>query len=104
MDKRYAYLFPCDAEQVLRVDCYTDELKLVGPSLLDGINKFQNGFCGRDGCLYGIPQRAIGVLRIVPGGAPDGDDHVDLIPCGENMLSVKDKFEGTLLYRSILHA
>mmetsp|Transcript_30903 Transcript_30903/g.74241 ORF Transcript_30903/g.74241 Transcript_30903/m.74241 type:complete len:726 (-) Transcript_30903:784-2961(-) len=97
MNKRYAYLFPCDAEQVLRVDCHTDELKLVGPSLLDGINKFQNGFCGRDGCLYGIPQRAIGVLRIVPGGAPDGDDHVDLIPCGENMLSVKDKFEGGVL-------
>lgn len=96
MDKRYAYLFPCDAEQVLRVDCHTDELKLIGPSLLDGINKFQNGFCGRDGCLYGIPQRATGVLRVVPGGASDGEDHVDLIPCGENMLSVKDKFEGKL--------
>lgn len=100
MNKRYAYLFPCDAEQVLRVDCHTDEIKLIGPSLLDGINKFQNGFCGRDGCLYGIPQRAIGVLRIVPGGAPNGDDHVDLIPCGENMLSVKDKFEGRLFQRS----
>ena len=94
MNKRYAYFFPCDAERVLRVDCQTDELKLVGPSLLDGINKFQNGFSGRDGCLYGIPQRAIGVLRIVPGGAPNGEDHVDLIPCGENLLAVKDKFEG----------
>ena len=27
MNKRYAYLFPCDAERVLRVDCETDELR-----------------------------------------------------------------------------
>jgi len=44
LDCRYAYLFPCDAEQVLRIDCETDELKLVGPLLLEGENKFQNGF------------------------------------------------------------
>lgn len=65
-DHAFAYLFPCDAEQVLRINCVTDKLELVGPRLLDGENKFQNGFCCRDGCIYGIPQRASGVLRIVP--------------------------------------
>jgi hypothetical protein len=30
--------------------------------------------------MYGIPQRAIGVLRVTPGGWEDGKDHVDLIP------------------------
>ena len=97
-DGRYAYMFPCDAERVLRLDCATDELRLIGPPLLDGENKFQNGFCGRDGCLYGIPQRAMGVLRITPAGK-DGleEDHVDIIPCGDNLLGVKDKFEGGVL-------
>jgi hypothetical protein len=65
----HAYLFPCDAERVLRIDCKTDEIQLIGPLLLDGENKFQNGFyCQQDGCIYGIPQRATGVLRIIPGG------------------------------------
>lgn len=31
----------------------TDELKLVGPRMTEGENKFQNGFVGRDGCIYG---------------------------------------------------
>ena len=99
-DGRYAYLFPCDAERVLRIDCQTDELALVGPCLLDGINKWQNGFYGKDGCLYGIPQRAIGVLRITPAVKNNNDpinDHVDVIPCGEQMIGVKDKFEGGVL-------
>ena len=96
-DGRYAYLFPCDAERVLRIDCQTDELALVGPCLLDGINKFQNGFSGRDGCLYGIPQRAVGVLRITPARGDETEDHVDVIPCGEEMMGVKDKFEGGVL-------
>lgn len=96
-DGRYAYLFPCDAERVLRIDCRTEELSLVGPCFLDGVNKFQNGFCGRDGCMYGIPQRATGVLRVTPGGGENGQDHVDLIPCGEDMMGVKDKFEGGVL-------
>ena len=99
-DGRYAYFFPCDAERVMRIDCQTDELTLVGPCFLDGENKFQNGFVSSDGCLYAIPQRAIGVLRIVPGAEDDGgenDDLVDVIPCGENMVGVKDKFEGGVL-------
>jgi hypothetical protein len=98
-DKRYAYLFPCDAERVLRIDCETDEVTLVGPLLLDGENKFQNGFsCESDGCLYGIPQRASGVLRIVPGSmTPSGIDHVDIMDCGPELIGVKDKFEGGVL-------
>lgn len=47
LDSSFAYLFPCDAERVLKIDCRTDELSLVGPLLLDGENKFQNGFVGR---------------------------------------------------------
>ena len=96
-DGRFAYFFPCDAERVMRMDCHTDELTLVGPCLLDGENKFQNGFVASDGCLYGIPQRAVGVLRIVPRGGDGTDDLVDVIPCGEDMMGVKDKFEGGVL-------
>jgi hypothetical protein len=97
LDQRYAYLFPCDAERVLRIDCRTDELCLVGPPLLDGENKFQNGFVGRDGCLYGIPQRASGVLQIAPISEDADDDHVDLVDCGPDLVGVKDKFEGGVL-------
>ena len=119
---RYAYLFPCDAERVLRFDCETDEMTLIGPPLLDGENKFQNGFCSPiDGCLYGIPQRAMGVLRIRPAAGnskvvTDGasssssssndceeeteekeEDHVDIIPFDEEMVRIKDKFEGGVM-------
>jgi len=98
-DGRFVYFFPCDAERVLRLDCETDELRLVGPLLLDGENKFQNGFCSdRDGCLYGIPQRATGVLRITPPSSPtSNDDHVDVMDCGEDLVGVKDLFEGGVL-------
>ena len=103
LDGSVAYLFPCDAERVLRINCETDELSLVGPLLLEGENKFQNGFAGRDGCLYGIPQRATGVLRITPAkvlrdeGWEVDEDHVDIMDCGEDMMAVKDKFEGGVL-------
>lgn len=99
LDGRYAYLFPCDAERVLRIDTITDEVSLVGPELLDGENKYQNGFVGRDGCLYGIPQRATGILRITPPGVEGlGDEeHVDVMYCGDDMVGVKDKFEGGVM-------
>jgi len=48
-DGRYTFLFPCDAERVLRMDNNTFELQLIGPLLLEGENKFQNGFLGKDG-------------------------------------------------------
>lgn len=92
LDSKFAYLFPCDAERVLKINVETDELELVGPLLLDGMNKYQNGFVARDGHLYGIPQRATGILRIDPS-----TDHVDIMSCGEEMIGVKDKFEGGVL-------
>ena len=92
-DGKYTFLFPCDAERVLKIHNDTDKLELVGPLLLDGENKYQNGFVSTiDGCLYGIPQRATGILRIDPS-----DDHVDVIHCGEEMLGTKDKFEGGVM-------
>ena len=99
LDERFAYLFPCDAERVLRIDCTTDELVLVGPLLLDGENKFQNGFVCRDGCLYGIPQRASGVLKITPASIAESidEDHVDIMDCGQELIGVRDKFEGGVL-------
>ena len=63
-----------------------------------------NSFVGGDHCIYGIPQRSSGVLRIIPPGVkrfgrdgvslPDDDEHVDVIYCGDDMVSCKDKFEG----------
>jgi len=94
-DGKYAYLFPCDAEQVLRIDTRTDELKLVGPLLLDGPNKFQNGFVASDGCLYGIPQRAIGVLRIEPPTDESDEELIDVMDCC--LPGVRDKFEGGVM-------
>ena len=106
-DGRLAYLFPCDAEYVVRFDMETNEIKLVGPRLTEGENKFQNGFVGNDDCIYGIPQRSSGVLRIIPPGVKrydrngvalrDDDEYVDVIYCGDDMVTCKDKFEGGVL-------
>lgn len=130
---RYAYLFPCDAEYVLRIDMITEELRLVGPRLSEGENKYQNGFCARDGCIYGecalftclgtllfklsrlicfpgvvgITQRSSGVLRLIPPGVkrwdsegnalPDDSEYIDVMYCGDDMVSCKDKFEGGVM-------
>jgi len=103
-DGKLAYLFPCDAEYVLKFDMETNEIKLVGPHLTEGENKFQNGFVGSDDCVYGIPQRSSGVLRIIPPGVkrynrrgealPDDKDYVDVMYLNH---SCKDKFEGGVL-------
>ena len=66
----YCYFFPCDAEQVLRVDLETDECKLIGPKFMEGMNKWQNGFLAKDGAIYAIPQRAHGILKITPSKDP----------------------------------
>jgi len=104
-DGMFTYLFPCDAERVLRIDNGTLELKLVGPELLEGSNKYQNGFVSTDGCLYGIPQRASGVVRITPSNVVkrldpecvDPEDCVDVLYCGDDMIKYKDKFEGGVM-------
>lgn len=95
-DGKYTYLFPCDAEQVLRIDNLTEEVLTVGPYLLEGENKYQNGFTGRDGCLYGVPQRASGVLCVIPPAA-DREEIIDMLYCGDDMVGCKDKFEGGVM-------
>mmetsp|Transcript_28918 Transcript_28918/g.42875 ORF Transcript_28918/g.42875 Transcript_28918/m.42875 type:complete len:846 (-) Transcript_28918:51-2588(-) len=98
MDK-CLYLFPCDAEQVLSINTITEEVKLVGPELLEGENKYQNGFCARDGAVYGIPQRASGVIRVAPtkDHSKGEEPMIDVLHCGEAMVGVKDKFEGGVM-------
>ena len=99
LNGRFSYLFPCDAERVLRIDNETFELSLVGPELLEGENKYQNGFVSKDGCVYGIPQRASGVLRVIPGYllGNEVNDQVDVLYCGDEKVNVKDKFEGGVI-------
>lgn len=99
-DSKFTYLFPCDAERVLKINNDTLELSLVGPELLEGENKYQNGFVSSDGCLYGIPQRAAGVIRIIPEaihGREGEGDVVDVLYCGDEYVGVKDKFEGGVI-------
>jgi len=48
------YCLPSDADRVLRIDPATEEVVEIGPSFR-GKNKWQNGFVGRDGAIYGIP-------------------------------------------------
>ena len=80
---------------MLKIDNHTLSLSLVGPEFLEGENKYQNGFVAIDGCLYGIPQRASGVIRISPAQLHGGkDDNVDVLYCGDDMVNIKDKFEG----------
>ena len=109
------YMFPCDAERVLCIDPRTDSVRYIGPTFIGhppalrtsdrakyestvvsedgntihciGENKWQNGFAAKDGCIYAIPQRAPGILRIAP--VDGGDAVVSLVDCGE-------AFHGTL--------
>lgn len=99
LNEKFTYLFPCDAERVLRIDNETFELSFVGPELLEGENKYQNGFVSKDGCIYGIPQRASGVIRVIPGYllGEGQEDQVDVIYCGDAMVHMKDKFEGGVI-------
>ena len=94
----FVYMFPCDAERVLRVDTRTDEVRCVGPELLQGENKWQNGFCGADGAVYAIPQRSSSVLRVLPDPSHAGaGDTVELLELGPEFSSCKEKFEGGVM-------
>lgn len=90
------YLFPSDAERVLCIETETDRVYTVGPELLEGPNKYQNGFAGRDGAVYGIPQRSPGILRILPSGSgTDRTVHVDELAIPDaDITNNKHKFEG----------
>lgn len=99
----HIYLFPCDADKVLKVNTATDEVTTVGPDFL-GENKWQNGFTCEDGAVYAIPQRASGALRILP--PVEGDDsgeegEVSVLDCdaimGRDGSSTGDKFEGAVM-------
>lgn len=58
-------------------------------------------------CLYGICQRASGILRITPANVirerlqKNADeietDQLDIIYCGDDMVHIKDKFEGGVM-------
>ena len=89
------YCFPCDSERVLMINTNTDEVKCIGPVLLEGENKWQNGFCGGDGAVYAVPQRSKCVLRVVPPAPGDlSDPVVEMLDCGGDFDQYKEKFEG----------
>ena len=60
--------FPSDTGRTLRINCAPgvpedEQVSLIGPSY-PGKNKWQNGFLGRDGAVYGLPCDADAVIRI----------------------------------------
>jgi hypothetical protein len=60
------YCIPSNAQHVLKVHLDGDEkdkVEEIGPPLVDGQNKFYGGIKGLDGCIYGMPYTATGVLR-----------------------------------------
>jgi hypothetical protein len=59
-----------------------------------GENKWQNGFAARDGCVYAIPQRAPGILRIVPSRDKNIDAKVSLVLVDE---TGHEKYEGAVM-------
>merc|ERR1711972_688368 len=83
----------------------TDEISTFGPEFLHSeiglcVNKWQNGFTGRDGAVYGIPQRARGVVRVKPSPDSGGEPDVTVLNCGDEFSMYsdgKDKFEGGVM-------
>jgi len=69
------YAIPANAEQVLRINPRLREAKLVGPTLV-GPQKWYGGLCASNGCIYGIPQNAGGVLKVVPCRDEHEEDQV----------------------------
>lgn len=61
------YAIPSNAQHVLKVSLDgSDKVEEIGPPLSEGQNKFYGGILGTDGCIYGMPYTATGVLRINP--------------------------------------
>ena len=59
-------------------------------------------FCfDRNPNSYAIPQRASSVLRVVPPvqkeNGEEEEDMVEMLYCGDEMVGVKDKFEGGVM-------
>ena len=74
------------------------------------MNKWQNGFLSQDGCIYAIPQRAHGILKVTPSKDPKNIDakveylyfhntNYDIIDEeeGEYFKLQKDKFEAAVM-------
>lgn len=73
------YFIPSDSDYVVRVECATETVREVGASLEHERivqNKWQNGFIGEDGVIWGIPLKAETVLTIVPAATPGDDPEV----------------------------
>eukprot|EP00559_Dactyliosolen_fragilissimus_P003459 CAMPEP_0184859660 /NCGR_PEP_ID=MMETSP0580-20130426/4646_1 /TAXON_ID=1118495 /ORGANISM="Dactyliosolen fragilissimus" /LENGTH=562 /DNA_ID=CAMNT_0027356431 /DNA_START=32 /DNA_END=1720 /DNA_ORIENTATION=- len=60
------YCIPSNARRVLKVNLRNDDISEIGPDFNTGQNKWYGGIKGRDGCIYGMPYTATGVLRINP--------------------------------------
>eukprot|EP00986_Skeletonema_menzelii_P003583 scaffold1118_cov150-Skeletonema_menzelii.AAC.29 len=69
------YCPPSNAQHVLKVNLDgSDKVEEIGPKLSEGQNKWYGGIKGLDGCVYGMPYNATGVLRINPK-----DDSVEVL-------------------------
>lgn len=71
------YCIPSNAQHVLKVHLdgdTPDAVEEIGPRLQTGQNKWYGGIKGLDGCIYGMPYTATGVLRIDPT-----DDSVQIL-------------------------
>lgn len=79
------YFMPGYSLRVLKVETRTETVRLVGQVLSDKANKWQNGYLGPDGAVYGIPVTAKKVLRISP------DDEVTLM---DGCPDTQDAYEG----------
>ena len=72
-DSKYIYCIPSNADRVLKIRVYSDEkdndqsspIEEIGPSF-HGKNKWYGGIRGLDGCIYGAPYTASGILKIDP--------------------------------------
>ncbi len=65
-DGEAIYCIPSNAEHVLKVHVASEKVTEIGPALTTGQNKWYGGIPGKDGCVYGMPYTATGVLRIDP--------------------------------------
>lgn len=89
---RDARSFPSDSDFVLRINTASATVETIGESLhtqeVMQQNKWQNGFLGPDGCVYGIPLKAESIVRIVP----ETGEVSCIQPCGP--LKGLNKWEG----------
>ncbi|XRB04421.1 hypothetical protein NFJ02_20g43720 [Pycnococcus provasolii] len=59
------FCIPCDATDVLKINCETDRLEAIG-YLPGNLKKFQGAYYAPDGTIWGLPESARHILRIRP--------------------------------------